>query len=49
MFRDKDVIDHFAARFATHVGGSPADFVATVKADIDSWGAIVRNAGIRAE
>ena len=49
IFRDKDVIDHFSARFATHVGGSPADFVATVKADIDSWGAIVRNAGIRAE
>lgn len=49
IFRDKDVAEHFAARFATPVGVGAAEFGATIKADIESWGAIVRNAGIKAE
>lgn len=49
IFRDKDIVEHFASRFATPVGGSPEDFGSVVRADIDSWGAIVRNAGIKAE
>jgi tripartite-type tricarboxylate transporter receptor subunit TctC len=49
IFRDKDVVEHFAARFATPVGGTPAEFAAQIKSDIETWGSIVRNAGIHAE
>ena len=49
VFRDKDVIEHFAGRMATPVGGGADEFATVVRADIDSWGAIVRNAGIKPE
>ena len=49
IFSDPVVVEHFASRLATPVGGSAAEFAETVKTDIESWGAIVRNAGIKAE
>ena len=49
IFSDPAVVEHFASRLATPVGGSAAEFAETVKTDIESWGAIVRNAGIKAE
>ncbi len=49
IFREKDVIEHFAARFASPVGGSPAEFAATIKTDIEVWGALVRKTGIHPE
>lgn len=49
IFRDKDVVENFAARFATPLGGSPADFGAVIRSDIEAWGTVVRKAGIRVE
>jgi tripartite-type tricarboxylate transporter receptor subunit TctC len=47
--RDPDLIAKFGQQGIVPAGGTPADFAATIAADIENWTATARAANIRAE
>ena len=49
ILRDKEAVDQLTARFQTPIGGTPAAFGATLRADIERFGEVARKANIKAE
>lgn len=49
ILRDKEAVDQLTARFQTPIGGTPAAFGATLKADIERFAEVARKANIKVE
>lgn len=49
VLHSPDVANTLAKRFATPIGGSPEQFGATVKSDVQKWAKVVREANIKLE
>jgi tripartite-type tricarboxylate transporter receptor subunit TctC len=44
-----DVRDQLSAQGADPIGSSPEEFAAYVKAEIEKWARVIKQAGVRAE
>jgi tripartite-type tricarboxylate transporter receptor subunit TctC len=49
ILRDKEALEQLTARFQTPIGGTPAAFAATLKADIERFAEVARKANIKPE
>ena len=49
ILREKEAVDQLTARFQSSMGGTPAAFGATLKADIERFGDVARRADIKVE
>jgi tripartite-type tricarboxylate transporter receptor subunit TctC len=49
ILQQKDMIEQLATRYQTPIGGSASDFATTVRKDIERFGVIARNAGLKPE
>ena len=49
ILREKEAVEQLTARFQTPIGGTPAAFEATLRADIERFGVVARRANIKAE
>ncbi len=47
--QSKDIADRFTADGATAVGSTPAEFAAFLRSEMQKWGRVIREAGIRLE
>ncbi len=47
ILREKEVLDFLEQNGAAEVGGSPQDYARIIKADLETWGPVVRRANIQ--
>lgn len=49
VLKDPDIVTQFAVQGATPVGGTPADFGAYIRKDVETSGRVIRDANIKVE
>lgn len=49
VLKDPDIVTQFAVQGATPVGGTPADFGAYIRKDVETSGRVIRDASIKVE